>query len=239
MFENEKVVSYSNSEVVDEGLRNYMLKIYNYMAGGLVATAAVAWFVVSNTAILKLFFTPHGYSALGWLALLAPLIMIFSFGWVLQRGTLKQVQAMFWGYSAVMGISLAPIFLAYTGTSIARVFLITAATFGGLSIYGYTTKRDMTAWGSFLVMGVIGLIIASIVNIFLKSTGLDYALSYLTVFIFAGLTAYDTQKLKSLYFTGGYHEELSSRVAISGALSLYLDFINMFMALLRIMGDRR
>lgn len=239
MLENEKVASYSNTKIVDEGLRNYMLKIYNYMAGGLIATAAVAWVVVSNPAILKLFFTPHGYSALGWIALLAPLILIFSFGWVLQRGTLKQVQGMFWGYSALMGISLAPIFLAYTGTSIARVFLITAATFGGLSIYGYTTKRDMSGWGSFLIMGVIGLIIASIVNLFLKSTGLDYALSYLTVFIFAGLTAYDTQKLKGLYFAGAYSEDFTSRAAISGALSLYIDFINMFLALLRIMGNRR
>lgn len=239
MFENEKVVSYSNAEVVDEGLRDYMLRIYNYMAAGLAATAAVAWLVVSNTALLKLFFTPHGYSALGWLALIAPLIMVFSFGWVLNRGTLKQVQSVFWGYSALMGISLAPIFLAYTGASIARVFLITAATFGSLSLYGYTTKKDISGWGSFLMMGVIGLIIASIVNIFLASTGLDYALSYLTVFIFAGLTAYDTQKLKSMYFASGYNEDLSSRLAVSGALSLYLDFINMFIALLRLMGDRR
>lgn len=239
MFENEEVVSYSNEKLIDEGLRDYMLRIYNYMAGGLLATAAVAWLVVSNPTILKLFFTPHGYSALGWLALFAPLIIIFAFGWVLSRGTLKQVQATFWSYSALMGISLAPIFLAYTGTSIVRVFLITAATFGGLSLYGYTTKKDISGWGGFLVMGVIGLVIASIVNIFLKSSGLYYALSYLTVFIFAGLTAYDTQKLKSMYFAGAHNEDFAARVAISGALSLYLDFINMFMALLRIMGDRR
>ena len=239
MFENEKVVSYSAERVVDEGLRNYLLRIYNYMAGGLTATAAVAWFIANNSAILKLFFTPHGYSALGWLALFSPLIIIFAFGSVMSRGTLKQIQAMFWGYSALMGISLAPIFLAYTGTSIARVFLITAAMFGGLSLYGYTTKKDMSGWGSFLIMGVIGLVIASIVNIFLKSSGLYYALSYLTVFIFAGLTAYDTQKLKSLYFAGAHNEDFGARLAISGALSLYLDFINMFMALLRLMGDRR
>lgn len=240
MFENEKVASYSNAQIIDEGLRNFMLKIYNYMAGGLSATALVAWFVASSPAILRLFFMPTGgYSALGWLALFAPLILVFAFGWVLNRGSIKQVQAMFWGYSALMGISLAPIFLVYTGTSIARVFLITAATFGGLSLYGYTTKKDLSGWGSFLVMGVIGLIIASIVNIFLKSTGLSYALSYLTVFIFAGLTAYDTQTLKSMYFASSYHEEAAARGAIAGALSLYLDFINMFMALLRLMGDRR
>jgi len=239
MIENEKVSYYTNSEVIDEGLRNYMLKVYNYMAGGLAATAAVAWFIAGNPAILKMFFTPHGLSGLGWLALLAPLVIVFAFGWVLNRGTLKQVQAMFWGYSALMGISLAPIFIAYTGTSIARVFLITSATFGGLSLYGYTTKKDMSGFGSFLIMGVIGLVVASIVNLFLQSTGLDYALSYLTVFIFAGLTAYDTQKLKSLFFATGNNEDFTARCAISGALSLYLDFINMFLALLRLMGDRR
>ncbi len=239
MLKNEKAVSYNNTQIIDEGLRNFMLRVYNYMAGGLVLTAAAAWLIISNTAILKLFFTPHGYSALGWLALFAPLILVFAFGWVVNKGTIGQVQAVFWGFSALMGVSLAPAFLIYTHTSIVRVFLITAATFGGISIYGYTTKKDLSSWGSFLLMGVIGLIVASIVNIFLKSTGLDYALSYLTVLIFAGLTAYDTHKLKSLYFVGGYNEDFAARGAISGALSLYLDFINMFMALLRLMGDRR
>lgn len=239
MFESDKITSYSNAQLVDEGLRNFMLKIYNYMAGGLTVTGLVAYWLANSPAALKLFFTPTGYSALGWLALFAPLILVFAFGWVLNRGTIRQVQATFWGFSALMAVSLAPIFLIYTGASIARVFLITAASFGGLSIYGYTTKKNLNAWGRFLVMGVIGLIIASIVNIFMKSTGLYYALSYLTVFIFAGLTAYDTQKLKSLYFSATYNEEIAERGAISGALSLYLDFINMFMALLRLMGDRR
>ena len=239
MFENEKVVAYNSSEVIDEGLRNYMLKIYNYMAGGLAVTGLIAYWISQTPAVLKLFFTQTGYSALGWLALFAPLILVFAFGWVASRETVRQTQAMFWGFSALMAVSLTPIFLIYTGASIARVFLITAASFGGLSIYGYTTKKDLTAWGRFLVMGVIGLIIASIVNIFMKSTGLYYALSYLSVFIFAGLTAYDTQKLKSLYFAGAYNENFVERIAISGALSLYLDFINMFMALLRLMGDRR
>ena len=239
MFENEKVVAYNKTEAIDEGLRNYMLKIYNYMAGGLAVTGLVAYWISQTPAVLKLFFTPTGYSALGWLALFAPLILAFAFGWVASRGTLKQTQAMFWGFSALMAVSLTPIFLIYTGASIARVFLITAASFGGLSIYGYTTKKDLTAWGRFLMMGVIGLIIASIVNIFMKSSGLYFALSYLTVFIFAGLTAYDTQKLRSLYFAGAYNEDFVERIAISGALSLYLDFINMFMALLRLMGDRR
>ena len=239
MFESDKIASYSNGDIVDEALRNYMLKIYNYMAGGLAMTGLVAYWISQSPAILKLFFTPHGYSALGWLALFAPLILVFAFGWVANRGTIRQTQAMFWGFSALMAVSLAPIFLIYTGASIARVFLITAASFGGLSIYGYTTKKDLSPWGHFLVIGVIGLIIASIVNMFMNSAGLYYALSYLTVFIFAGLTAYDTQKLKSLYFSGAYNTDFTERLAISGALSLYLDFINMFMALLRLIGDRR
>lgn len=238
-MESKEFATYSNSQVIDEGLRNYMLKIYNYMAGGLSATAIAAYLIVNNPSIFRLFFNETGYSALGWLALIAPLILVFAFGWVLNRGTLQQVQAMFWGYSVLMGVSLAPIFLVYTGASIARVFLITAASFGALSLYGYTTKKDLSGWGSFLIMGVLGVIIASIVNIFLKSSGLDYALSYITVFIFAGLTAYDTQTLKSLYYANGYNPEAVAKGAIAGALSLYLDFINMFMALLRLMGDRR
>ncbi len=239
MLESKEFTAYSNGQVIDEGLRNFMLKIYNYMAGGLLATAAAAYFIANNTTMLRLFFNENGYTGLGWLALLAPLILVFAFGWVVQRGTLQQVQAMFWGYSVLMGVSLAPIFLIYTGASIARVFLITSATFGALSLYGYTTKKDLSGWGSFLMMGVFGIIIASIVNIFLKSSGLDYALSYLTVFIFAGLTVYDTQNMKSLYYANGMGGEASAKGAIVGALSLYLDFINMFMALLRLLGDRR
>lgn len=239
MLESKEFTAYSQGQVIDEGLRNFMLKIYNYMAGGLCATALAAYLISSNTSLLRLFFNENGYSALGWLLLIAPLILVFAFGWVLQRGTLQQVQAMFWGYSVLMGVSLAPIFLVYTGASIARVFLITAATFGALSLYGYTTKKDLSGWGSFLIMGVFGILIASIVNIFLKSSGLDYALSYLTVFIFAGLTVYDTQNMKSLYYANGMGGDLAARGAIAGALSLYLDFINMFMALLRLLGDRR
>lgn len=239
MIESREFASYSNSEVIDQGLRNYMLKIYNYMAGGLTATALVAYFVITNPSIFRLFFNEMGYTGFGYLALFAPLILIFAFSWVLQRGTVSQVKSMFWGYSALMGISLAPIFLIYTGTSIARVFLITAATFGALSIYGYTTKKDLTAWGGFLFMGVIGIIIASIVNMFMNSHAMGYAISYITVFIFAGLTAYDTQNLKSIYYANNVTEDGENRGAIAGALSLYLDFINMFMALLRLFGDRR
>ena len=238
MLESKEFTAYNGSQVIDEGLRNFMLKIYNYMAGGLCATAAAAYFV-ANSLLLKLFVNANGYTGLGWLMLFSPLILVFVFGWVLQRGTLQQVQAMFWGYSVLMGISLAPIFLIYTGASIARVFLITAATFGALSLYGYTTKKDLSGWGSFLYMGVFGLIIASIINIFMKSSGLDYALSYLTVFIFAGLTVYDTQNMKSLYYANNMGGDIAARGAIAGALSLYLDFINMFMALLRLFGNSR
>ncbi len=226
---------------VDEGLRQYMLKVYNYMAGGLCLTALAAY-LVANTSLIRLFFTvtPQGasMSGLGWLFLFAPLIMTFAFGWVVQRGTLQQVKAMFWGFSAVMGVSLTPILLAYTGASVARVFLITAAMFGGMSLYGYTTKKDLSGMGSFLIMGVWGLIIASLVNLFFQSPGLSYAVSVIGVLIFTGLAAYDTQAVRQIYY-GSDNEDTIGRKAIVGALNLYLDFINMFIYLLRLMGDRR
>ena len=239
MINSNEFTAYSGGQVIDQGLKNFMLKIYNYMAGGLLVTALSAYLIVSNASVFRLFFNETGYTGFGYLALFAPLIMVFAFGWVVQRGTIQQVQAMFWSYSALMGVSLAPIFIIYTGASIARIFLITSATFGVLSLYGYTTKKDLSGWGSFLYMGVIGLIIASIANFFLKSTGLDYALSYLTVFIFAGLVAYDTKTMKSLYYANGGGSDVETRGAIVGALSLYIDFINMFLALLRLFGDRR
>ena len=226
---------------VDEGLRQYMLKVYNYMAGGLCLTALAAY-LVANTSLIRLFFTvtPQGasMSGLGWLFLFAPLIMTFAFGWVVQRGTLQQVKAMFWGFSAVMGVSLTPILLAYTGASVTRVFLITAAMFGGMSLYGYTTKKDLSGMGSFLIMGVWGLIIASLVNLFFQSPGLSYAVSVIGVLIFTGLAAYDTQAVRQIYY-GSDNEDTIGRKAIVGALNLYLDFINMFIYLLRLMGDRR
>ena len=244
MLENKNFTAVSNTKAaayVDEGLRQYMLKVYNYMAAGLGITAFAAY-LVANTSLIKLFFniTPQGasLSGLGWLFLLAPFLMIFAFSWVISRGTLAQVQGVFWGYSAVMGISLAPIFLAYTNESIARLFLITAAPFGSMSLYGYTTKKDLTSMGSFMVMGLWGVIIASIVNIFMKSSGLSFALSILTVIIFTGLTAYDTQKIRGLYMSADTGDT-AARKAIAGALELYLDFINLFLALLRLFGDRR
>lgn len=222
---------------MDEGLRAYMLKVYNYMTGGLILTALSA-FVTLNTPLFNLFFSQTGLTALGWVVFLAPLLLIFLFNSMVMRGTLGQVQAVFWGYSALMGASLAPVMLVYTAASMTRVFLITAATFGAMSIYGYTTKRDLTKIGSFMIMGLWGLIIASIVNIFLKSPAMYYVLSYVAVAIFVGLTAYDTQKIRSFY-TSYDTEDMMARRAISGALALYLDFINLFLYLLRIMGNRR
>ncbi len=236
-----EIYSQAQSTTIDEGLRSYMQKVYNFMAGGLCITAIAAW-LVANTPLAAVFFSisPQGVSlsGFGWLAFIAPLIMVFAFNWVVSSGTAKQVQLLFWSYAAVMGISLTPIFLLYTQSSLVRVFLITAGAFGGLSLYGYTTKRDLSGMGSFLYMGLIGLIIASIVNIFMQSSGFDWALSIIGVGIFSGLTAYDSQKIRSMYISGD-NNEIITKKALTGALSLYLDFINLFMYLLRFFGDRR
>lgn len=235
------IYSQAQARTIDEGLRSYMLKVYNFMAGGLCLTGIAAW-LIANTSLLRVFFniTPQGatLSGLGWLALIAPLILVFAFSWVVSSGTAKQVQMMFWGYSLLMGVSLTPIFLLYTQSSLVRVFLITAGSFGALSLYGYTTKKDLSGMGSFLIMGLFGLIIASLVNIFVKSSGLDWALSFIGVGIFAGLTAFDSQKIRMIYSSADSDETLTKK-ALMGALSLYLDFINLFMYLLRFMGDRK
>ena len=233
MFETTKTQAQT---IVDEGLKDYMLKVYNFMAGGLAVTALAA-FLCLNTPLIRIFFSVNAagqvsMSALGWLILFAPLIMVFAFSWVLSRGTPQQVQMVFWGFSAVMGLSLTPTLLAYTGASVARIFLITAAMFGSMSM------KDLTSMGSFMLMGVWGIVLASIVNIFLKSPGLSYAISVLAVIAFTALTAYDTQKIRQIYMSYDDGDTLT-RKAIAGALELYLDFINMFLALLRLFGDRR
>ena len=223
---------------VDEGLRSYLISVYNYMASGLVVTALAA-FLVANSSLINLMYSAQGgMSGLGWLFLFAPLIVVFGFSWVLTKGTLGQVRGVFFLFSALMGISLTPVVLTYTGASMARVFLITAGTFGAMSLYGYTTKRDLTSWGAFLRMGLWGVIIAIVVNFFMQSAALDYALSFVIVALFVGLTAYDTQKIRQIYMSYD-SEDIQGRKVVVGALSLYLDFINLFMALLRIMGDRR
>ncbi len=222
---------------VDQGLRSYMLKVYNYMTGGLCLTALSAWATL-NTPLFNLFFSQNGLTGFGWLVFLAPLLMVFMFNRVVTRGTLGQVQLVFWAFCALMGASLAPVMLIYTASSMTRVFLITAGTFGAMSIYGYTTNRDLTGLGSFMIMGLWGLIIASIVNIFLKSPGMYYVLSYISVAVFVGLTAYDTQSVRNIY-TSYDQQDTLTRKAVAGALSLYMDFINLFLNLLRIMGDRK
>lgn len=241
---NRELSQTASGVYIDEGLRQYMMRVYNYMAGGLCITALAAYLIMSNPSLAALFFTVSpaggivGLSALGWLALFAPFIMVFAFGWVLSRGSLKQVQGTFWIFAAVMGISLSPTILAYTGASVTRIFLITAAMFGAMSLYGYTTRKDLTSWGSFLIMGVWGIIIAMLVNLFLQSPGLYYALSVLSVFAFTGLTAYDTQTIRRIYMQSD-STEVASRKAVMGALALYMDFINIFIALLNLFGDRR
>ena len=239
-MQNE-IYSQTKSAAVDAGLRSYMQKVYNFMAGGLCVTALAAW-IVANTSLINLFFnvSPQGIalSGFGWLAFIAPLIMVFAFNWVVNSGTAKQVQLLFWSYAALMGISLTPIFLLYTQSSLVRVFLITAGAFGALSLYGYTTKRDLSGMGSFLYMGLFGLIIATLVNLFLKSSGLDWALSIIGVGIFSGLTAFDAQRIRVIYNSTDNDETITKK-ALSGALSLYLDFINLFLYLLRFLGDRR
>ena len=233
--------------VWDAGLRSYMLKIYNYMATGVLLTGIIALLSFklsvetgSNGAIIG--FTPMGealfFSGLKWVVMLAPLGVVFYMSFGINKMSSAKAQTVFWIFAALMGLSLSWILLVYTGVSVARVFFITSATFGAMSIYGYTTKRDLTKLGSFLIMGLIGIIIASIVNIFMKSSMMYFIISILGVLIFVGLTAYDTQKIKNMYVSSD-SGELIGKKAVMGALTLYLDFINLFIMLLRLFGQRR
>ncbi len=240
---------------IDEGLRSYMVRVYNYMGIGLVLTGVVAYafytmattadptqaaLTLPNHVMLTALGKTIYVSWLNWVIAFSPLAVVFLFAARVNQMSSSTAQSVFWAFSALMGLSLSSIFVIYTGTSIARIFFITAATFGTVSLWGYTTKRDLTQMGSFLIMGVIGIVIASVVNAFLGSTGLQFAISVLAVAIFTGLTAYDTQRLKDNYFTyAGGGEETLGRTAVMGALSLYLDFINIFIALLQLFGDRR
>ena len=228
---------------IDEGLRAYMLRVYNYMLMGLALTGASAWAVLNVPALQALFFQVEAggltLSPLGWIAFLAPLGLVFFLSFRIHAISSSTAQMVFWVYAALMGIGLAPLFLIYTATSVAQVFFVTSATFGAMSLWGYTTKRDLTGWGSFLFMGLIGIIIASVVNIFLGSGTMSLVISIIGVIVFTGLTAYDTQKIKESYDVVGHDGELTSKGAIMGALNLYLDFINLFIMLLRLLGDRR
>jgi len=220
--------------VYDAGLRSYMLSVYNYMASGVLLTGIVALLFAQSGMAQEIL---GGPGLLKYVVMFAPLVfvMVLSFG--INRLSTPATQALYWGYAGVMGLSLSSIFLVYTGGSIAQTFFATAAAFAGLSLFGYTTKRDLSAMGTFLIMGVVGIFVAMLINLFLKSTALDLAISFIGVLLFAGLTAYDTQKIKSMYaYVAG--TDMMGKSVVMGALTLYLDFINMFLFLLRFMGNR-
>jgi hypothetical protein len=237
---------------IDEGLRAYMIRVYNLMAIGLVITGVAAMAIAAmatttdpsaavatmgNGKMLTAFGAAIYGSPLRWVVMLAPLAVVFFLSFRVHTLSVGAAQAAFWGFAALMGVSLSSIFLIYTSASIVQTFFITAASFGALSLWGYTTKRDLSGMGSFLIMGVFGLIIAMLVNIFLQSSALQFAISAIGVLVFAGLTAYDTQKIKEMYFEGD-DVLVAGRKAIMGALTLYLDFINLFTFLLQFMGNR-
>lgn len=237
---------------IDQGLRTYMLGVYNNMVLGLAITglAAIGFYMLSvttdpamaagklrNGLMLTEFGRMLYVSPLKWVVMFAPLAAVLFFSFKIQSMAASTARGVFWLYAALVGVSLTTIFFVYTGTSIARVFFITAAAFGTLSLYGYTTKKDLSGMGSFLIMGLFGIMIASIVNIFLGSSGLQWAISVLGVLIFAGLTAYDTQQIKEMYYEGNA-PEMAEKLSIYGALQLYMDFLGMFQMLLSLLGDR-
>lgn len=247
-FENLRTQAHTGTYAadIDEGLRAHMLRVYNYMVSGLVVTGLVAWglfsasFVVESgqvVGVTSLGATLYG-SPLKWVFMLAPLAFILALNFGINRMSFGTLQFVFFAFAAVMGVSMATIFANFSGESIARVFFITAGTFAAMSIWGYTTKRDLTKMGQFLIMGLIGIIIASLVNIFVGSSAIQFAVSVLGVVIFVGLTAYDTQRIKNDFLQFRSHGEAVGKLAIMGAVSLYLDFINLFYMLLTLFGDR-
>jgi FtsH-binding integral membrane protein len=239
------VTGESQSGAVDQGLRSYMLKVYNYMASGLLLTAVIAYFAGTSDAFLATMLKMEGgavvgVAPIGYLVMFAPLAMVFFMMFKLNSMSTQTLQITFWAYAALMGLSLFSIFLIYTQTSILRVLFITAGTFGLLSIYGYTTKRDLTSWGTFLIVGAWAMLIVSLLNMFLmKSSGLQLAMSYIGVLLALGFTAYDTQKIKEIYYNVAGSAEGLARASIMGALNLYMDFIYLFVNLMRILGERR
>jgi uncharacterized protein len=235
----------SDQVTIDAGLRAHMIRVYNYMAAGVALTGVVAWLTFSASVVQTgggLELTSFGQlifqSPLMWVLVLAPLGLVFALSFGINRLAASTALALFFVYAGLLGLSLASIFLIYTGDSITRVFFISAASFGALSLWGYTTKRDLSGMGSFMIMGLIGIIIASLVNIFLQSTGLDWAISVIGVIVFAGLTGWDTQRIKEMYSPMD-DGTVAGRKAVMGALSLYLDFINLFLMMLRLFGNRR
>ena len=226
---------------LDAGLRAHMIRVYNYMAAAVALSGVAAW-LTFNAAVVDGRLTPFGQTMFNPVTMivlmLATLGLVFFISFRIDRLQFTTALALFMVYAGLLGVTLAPIFLVYTGASITKVFFISAASFGALSLWGYTTQRDLSGMGSFLIMGLFGLIIASLVNLFLKSSGLDFIISCVGVLVFAGLTAWDTQKIKEMY--NAYDDgTVAGRKAVMGALSLYLDFINLFLMLLRLIGDRR
>ncbi len=235
------------AQLIDAGLRAHMIRVYNYMASAVALTGVVAWLtyslaVTTNSAGAIVGLTPFGQTLFGsplvWVLMLASVGLVFFISFRIQHLQVGTAMTLFYAYAALLGLTLATIFMVYTATSITRVFFISAAAFGALSLWGYTTQKSLDAFGSFLIMGLFGIIIASLVNIFLHSTGLQWAISVIGVLVFAGLTAWDTQKIKEMYSPMD-DGTVAGRKAIMGALSLYLDFINLFLMLLRLFGDRR
>ncbi len=235
-FDTIRGTTGARSVEIDAGLRAHMNKVYATMSLGMLLTFAAAWAVGNNEAMMATLFT----GMTRWVVMFAPLIMVFAFSAMINKFSAAAAQLFFYAFAAVMGISISYIFVIFTDFSIAQVFLTTSIAFAGLSLWGYTTKKDISGWGSFLIMGVIGLIVASLINIWLQSPAIMFAVSILGVLIFAGLTAYDTQKIKNTYLAHAHHgdSEWLGKAAIMGALNLYLDFINMFMFLLQLMGNR-
>jgi len=218
----------------DAGLRSYMLSVYNYMASGVLLTGIVAMLFAGSGMAASIMMGP---GILKWVIILSPLAFVFAMSFGLNRMSTATLQACFWGFATVMGLSMSTIFLVYTGTSIAQTFFAVAAAFLGLSLYGYTTKKDLSGFGTFLIMGVVGLLVAMVINMFMQSTTMHLVISAIGVLLFAGLTAYDTQRIKSMYaYVAG--TDMMGKTVIMGALSLYLDFINMFQFLLSFMGNR-
>jgi hypothetical protein len=224
----------------DVGLRSYMLSVYNYMASGVLLTGIIA-LLFANSSLIQLIVNPATGQAtpLFWVVLFAPLGLVFWLSFGINRMSAGTAQVIYWIYAALIGVQFSSLFLVYTGVSIAQTFFAVSAAFAGLSLYGYTTKKDLSGWGSFLIMGVVGIFVALLINMFIRSPGLNLAISAIGVLVFAGLVAYDTQKIKSLYFAVAGHGEAVAKTAVIGALNLYIDFINMFLFLLRFMGDRR
>jgi FtsH-binding integral membrane protein len=238
---------YADRAAIDAGLRAYMIRVYNYMAAAVALSGVVAWLtynaaVVTDTAGKITGLTPFGQMVLSGPAMIVLLLgtlgLVFFISFRIQRLQFTTALTLFMVYAGLLGVTLTPIFLVYTGASITKVFFISAASFGALSLWGYTTQRDLSGMGSFMIMGLFGIIIASLVNLFLKSSGLDFAISAIGVIVFAGLTAWDTQRIKEMYDASD-DSNSAGRKAVMGALSLYLDFINLFLMLLRLVGDRR